>query len=162
MKQVTKWIVTSENPASLVHATRTTIGAAGSYLVARLFHLPEAEWASISTIIVMQSTVAASLPISMQRLAGTAVGAIFGGVTAFYFPRNVWAFGISVFIIGLICALFRVQRVAYRYAGITLVIVMLVTRSQSVWLIAIDRFVEVSVGIGVGLLLAAIWPERQS
>lgn len=161
MKQVTKWIVTSENPASLVHATRTAIGATGSYLIAHSFHLPEAHWASITTIIVMQSTLGASLPISMQRLAGTAVGAFFGAAASFYFPGNVWAFGLSVFIVGLICALFRVQRVAYRYAGITLAIVMLVTRSPSVWLIAIHRFVEVSVGIAVGLLLAAVWPERQ-
>jgi len=110
----------------------------------------------------MQSTLGASLPIFMQRLAGTAVGAVFGAVTAFYFPRNVWAFGISLFIIGLICALLRVQRVGYRYAGITLLIVMLVTRSTRVSFIAIHRFVEVSLGIAVGLLLAAIWPERGS
>jgi len=97
----------------------------------------------------------------MQRLAGTAVGAVFGAAAALYFPENVWAFGISVFLIGLICALFRVQRVAYRYAGITLAIMTLVTRSTSVCLVATHRFVEVSVGIGVGLLLAAIWPERR-
>ena len=161
MKDVTEWIVAKENPASLVHATRTAIAATGSYLIAQAFHLPEAHWASISTMIVMQSTLGASLPISMQRLAGTAVGAAHGAAVAFYFPGNVWAFGISVFVVGLICALFRVQRIAYRYAGITLAIVMLVARSKSVWVVAIHRFVEVSVGIAVGLLLTAIWPERQ-
>lgn len=162
MKHLTQWIVTKENPASLVHATRTAIGATGSYLIAHVFHLPESHWASISTMIVMQSTLGASLPVSIQRLAGTTVGAVLGAATAFYFPGNVWAFGISVFIVGLICALFCVQRVAYRYAGITIAIVMLVPRSTSVWLIAVHRFVEVSLGIAVGLLLAAIWPERES
>jgi hypothetical protein len=41
------------------------------------------------------------------------------------------------------------------------VIVMLVTRSTSAWSIAIHRFFEVSIGIAVGLVLSALWPERQ-
>ena len=53
MNQVTEWIVAKENPASIVHATRTAIAATGSYLIAHAFHLPEAHWASISTMIVM-------------------------------------------------------------------------------------------------------------
>jgi len=97
----------------------------------------------------------------MQGLAGTAIGATPGAAAAFYFPGNVWALGISLFILGLICALFRIQRVAYPYAGITLALVMLATGSGSVWLTAIQRFDEVSLGIGVSLFLATIWPERR-
>jgi uncharacterized membrane protein YccC len=162
MKNVAEWIVTQENPSSLVHATRTAIGATGAYLIAHAFHLPEAHWASISTMIVMQSTLGASLQISMQRLAGTAVGAVFGAAAAYFFPENFWAFGMSVFFVGLVCSLFRVQRIAYRYAGITLAVVMLVARTKNVWLVAAHRFVEVSLGIAVGLLLAAAWPERET
>ncbi|MEY2395845.1 MAG: hypothetical protein QOF94_2190, partial [Acidobacteriaceae bacterium] len=83
-----------ENPSSLVHAARTTVAAVVSYLIARLFGLPEAYWAPISTLIGMQSTLGASLPISMQHFAGTAIGAAVGAVTATYFHENVWAFGV--------------------------------------------------------------------
>ena len=38
---------------------------------------------------------------------------------------------------------------------------MLVPRSTSAWLVAIHRFFEVSLGIAVGLMLSASWPERQ-
>jgi len=108
----------------------------------------------------MQSGLGAALPISVQYFVGTAIGAAVGAVTVAYFGGSVWAFGIAVFLIGLLCAVLRVERSAYRYASVTLVIVMLVTRSASVWLIAIHRFFEVSLGIVVGLLLSEFWPER--
>ena len=160
MEQLSKLIVARENPSSLTNATRTTVAAIASYLVARLFHLPEAYWAPMSALIAMQSGLGAALPISVQYLVGTAIGAAVGAVTVAYFGDSVWAFGIAVFLIGVLCSVLRVERSAYRYASVTLVIVMLVTRSASVWLIAIHRFFEVSLGIVVGLLLSEFWPER--
>jgi len=73
---------------------------------------------------------------------------------------NTLAFGVGVFSLGLICTLLRLERNAYRYAGITLAIVMLIVRSGNALMVAIHRFIEVSIGIAVGLALAAIWPER--
>jgi uncharacterized membrane protein YccC len=162
MGQLSELIVARENPASLVHAARTAVAAVASYLIARLFRQPEAYWAPISTLIVMQSTLGAALPISAQRFAGTAIGAAVGAVAATYFPGSVWAFGVLVFLTGVICAALRIERGAYRYATVTLVIVMLVTRSAGVWLTAIHRFFEVSLGIAVGLMLSALWPEQRS
>ena len=153
-------IVARENPSSIRHALRTAVAGVISFVIARLFRLPEAYWAAISTLIVMQSTLGASLPISAQRLVGTAIGALVGGLIGSYFPGNALAFGLSVFAIGLLCAAFRIERVAYRYATITLAIVMLVSRSTNRWVIAAHRFAEVSIGIAVGLALSAVWPER--
>ena len=62
-------ILTKNNPSTLEHSARTAVAAVVSLLVARLFRLPEAYWASISTLIVMQSTLGAALPISAQRFA---------------------------------------------------------------------------------------------
>jgi len=45
MEQLSKLIVARENPSSLTNAARTSVAAVASYLVARLFHLPEAYWA---------------------------------------------------------------------------------------------------------------------
>src|SRR5208337_4336369 len=161
MNWLGKLIVAKDNPSSLTHSARTAVAAVVSLLVARLFRLPEAYWASITTLIVMQSTLGAALPISAQRLAGTAVGAAVAAVIGTYFPGNVLVFGIAVFAIGLVCAGFRVERSAYRYASITLAIVMLVPRSNSEWVIAVHRFCEVSMGIAVGLAITALWPERK-
>ena len=111
-------------------------------------------------MVVMQSTLGASLPISMQRFAGTAIGAAVGAATAAWFPVNVWAFGVAVYLVGLLCAVLRIETSAYRYANITLAIVILVTRSASPWLIGTYRFCEVSLGIAIGLVVSAVWPER--
>jgi uncharacterized membrane protein YgaE (UPF0421/DUF939 family) len=160
--QLTKLIVARENPSSLAYAARTTVAAIVSYLIARLFRLPEAYWAPISTLIAMQPTLGAALPISIQYFAGTGIGAAVGTVTATYFRGSLWAFGIALFLIGSLCATLHFERTAYRYASITLAIVMLVTRSTSGGMIAIHRFFEVSLGIAVGLVLSALWPERHS
>jgi uncharacterized membrane protein YgaE (UPF0421/DUF939 family) len=131
-----------------------------AYLIARLIRLPEAYWATVAAMIVMQSTLGAALPVSAQRFAGTAIGALVGAAAGTYFGGNVWAFGAGVFAIGVLCAVLRVERSAYRYASITLAIVMLVPRSASPWVIAIHRFFEVSLGIAVALVVSGLWPER--
>jgi uncharacterized membrane protein YgaE (UPF0421/DUF939 family) len=155
--QLGAWIIARDHPPSAGYAAQTVAAAIVSYLIARLFRLPEAYWAPMSTLIVMQSTLSAALPISVQYVAGTAVGAAVGAVTDIYFPENVWAFGVAAFIIGLLCVALRVERSAFRYASITLAIVMLVPRSTSGLLVALHRFFEVSIGIAVGLVFFALW-----
>ena len=159
---IEQFLVATENPSTLEHAARTAVAAIVSLLVARLFRLPEAYWAAVSTLIVMQSTLGAALPISAQRLAGTALGGVAGGFAAAYFPGNAFVFGIAVFLMGVLCAGFRVERSAYRYASVAVAIIMLVPRANKAWVIAIHRFVEVSIGIAIALAITAAWPERRS
>ena len=153
------WLGADES--EIVHAVRTAVAAVASLLIARLFHLPEAYWAAITTIIIMQSTLGAAWTLSKQRLAGTAMGATAGGLLSTYVSSNVAAFGAGVFLLGVICALVHVERNAYRYAGITLAIVMLVAHTQPAWIIAVHRFIEISIGIAVGLILTLLWKPPQ-
>jgi uncharacterized membrane protein YccC len=67
-----------------------------------------------------------------------------------------------VFVLGLLCALTRSGPTAYRFGGITLAIVVLIPRSNPAWQVAFNRAAEVSVGIGVALLLAVVWPDREA
>src|SRR5580658_5193085 len=161
MDQIRKWIVAKDHTSSLTDSLRTAAAAVASLLVARLFGLPEAYWAAIVTLVVLQSNLGAALPISAQRFVGTALGAAAGALVGTYFPGNVLAFGITVFVLGMFCAAFRVERSAYRYAGITLAIVMVVPRANGGRMIALHRFCEVSIGIAVGLAVSALWPESK-
>ena len=147
--------------SEIVHAVRTAVAAVVSLLIARLFHLPEAYWAAITTIIITQSTLGAAWTLSKQRLAGTAMGATAGALLTTYVGSNAAAFGAGVFLLGVICALMHVERNAYRYAGITLAIVMLVAHTQPAWIIAVHRFIEISIGIAVGLILTLVWKPSQ-
>ncbi len=152
-----RWIIAKENPQSIAHVGLAAIAALVSYLIAHLFRLPEAYWAPMSTLIVMQLTLNAALPVAAQYVAGTAVGAAVGAAIDAYGHGSVWAFAAAVVFVGLMCVVLRVERSAFRYASITLVIVMLVPRSTSARLVALHRFFEVSIGIAVGLALFAIW-----
>jgi uncharacterized membrane protein YgaE (UPF0421/DUF939 family) len=148
--------------AVLVHSVRTALAAVVSVLVARLFRLPESYWAPITTLVITQSSLGAALTVSGQRLAGTALGAAVGAVVAIHFGQNLFAFGVGVFILGLLCALVRSDRSAYRFGGITLAIVLLVPRTGPAWQIAFHRFAEVFIGIAVALIFAVVWPESES
>ncbi len=130
-------------------------------LVARLFKLPESYWAAITTMIILQSTLGGALSVSALRFIGTALGAAAGGLFAGYFGPQFYIFGAGIFLLGIVAAALHLDRSAFRFAGITLAIVMLVPRTHSPWIVAAHRFVEVSIGIVIGLLFTAIWPERQ-
>jgi uncharacterized membrane protein YccC len=56
---------------------------------------------------------------------------------------------------------FRLEKTAYRYASITLAIIVLIPRTAAPWTIALHRFLEVSVGIIVAIAVVAVWPEHQ-
>jgi uncharacterized membrane protein YccC len=142
---------------ALVHSARTAVAAVLSLVVARALGLPEAYWSTITTLIIMQSTLGAAWTVSEQRLAGTAVGAVMAGLLTTYFGSNLMAFALGVFALGLTCAALRLDD-AYRLASVTLAIVMLIARPEKAWIVAAHRFVEVAVGIAVGLALTAVWP----
>ncbi|MGO9228192.1 MAG: FUSC family protein [Bryobacteraceae bacterium] len=149
------------NRQTLEHAARTTVAATVSLAVARVFRLPDAQWAVISTMVVTQSTLGASLTISGQRFAGTALGATVAAVLATRFGSSILVFAVGVLGLGLVCATLRLDRAAHRFAGITLATVVLVSRSEPAWIIGAHRFVEVSIGIATGLVMTALWPERE-
>jgi len=63
--------------------------------------------------------------------------------------------------LGPLCGAFRMEKTAYRYAGVTLAMIVLIPRSNVAWIVALHRFFEVSIGILVALAVVAVWPEYQ-
>ena len=66
-----------------------------------------------------------------------------------------------MFILGVLRAVVHSDLTAYRFGGVTLAIVLLVPRTAPAWQVAFHRFAEVSIGIGVALILAMVWPEGE-
>ena len=116
------WAWNEKNLPSITHAIRTAAAATASVIIARLVQMPEAYWAAIATLVVMQSSLGATLTLSI---------------------------------------VFRLEKTAYRYASITLAIIVLIPRLSAAWIIALHRFLEVSVGIVVALAVVAVWPEHR-
>lgn len=154
---------------ALRHSARTAVAAVASLLAAHLFRLPEAYWAVVTTLIVMQSDAGAAWRVSVRRFTGTALGALLAAPLATCFRPSVFAFGAGIFLLGVLCSLLGradrrlpeyLDQTAYRYGGIALAIVLLVVRQEAAWVVALHRFVEVSVGIAAGLAVTTLWPER--
>jgi uncharacterized membrane protein YccC len=144
----------------LEHSARTAVTAVASLLVARLFGLPETYWAPITTMVITQSSLGATLAVSWQRFIGTVLGALVGAILATFFGPNIGVFGLGVCLLGFLCALVQTDRIAYRLGGVTLTIVMLVPRTKPAWQVAFHRSAGVSLGIAVALVMTIVWPER--
>jgi uncharacterized membrane protein YgaE (UPF0421/DUF939 family) len=142
----------------LLDAARTTVAAVASMLLARALKLPEYYWAPISAIVIIQSTIDPKT-VAWQRFAGTALGAALGALIATFFPANALVYAVAIFLCGVLCALLRF-RSAYRFAAITLSIILLIAHQRPAWIVATHRFVEVSLGIAVALVVAELWPSR--
>lgn len=112
------------NSLTLRHSARTAVAAMTSILVALVFRLLEAYWAAVTTLIVMQSKLGATLDVSVRQLIGTSLGVAVGTLLAESFGWNLIAFGGGLFLIGVLCPLVAhthqrlleyLDRTAYRY-----------------------------------------------
>src|SRR6202011_5897772 len=108
------WAWEKENLPSITHAIRTAVAATASVIIARLVQMPEAYWAAIATLVVMQSTLRATLTLSLERIVATAVGASVGALEANFFGANLIAFALAIFLVGLLSIAFRLEKTAYR------------------------------------------------
>jgi len=127
------WSWQKENLPSITHSMRTAAAATASVVVAQLVQMPEAYWAAIATLVVMQSGLGATLTLSIERIIATALGASVGALEAHYFGANLIAFMLAIFFIGLVSLAFRLKKTAYRYASVTLAIIVLIPRSNPAW-----------------------------
>ena len=149
-------ILSGINRDSFLDSVRTTVAAVAAVLLARLLKLPEYYWAPISTIVVIQSTIP-PLTLGWQRFVGTALGAVLGAALATYFSPSMVVYALGILLCGMLAWLLRVGS-AYRFAGITLSIVLLIPHTLPPWIVGWHRFLEVSLGIAVALVVTTVWP----
>lgn len=141
---------------ALIISARTAIATIASLLAAKSLRLQEFYWAPISTIVILLSTIN-PLTLAWQRFAGTAVGAFLGAIIASRFHTNWIVYGLGIFACGILSSMLRLGS-AYRFAAIALTIVLLVAHERAPWIVATHRFIEVSLGIAVALLVTLVWP----
>jgi len=145
---------------AMLSSTRTAVATVLSLLLARSLKLPEFYWAPISTIVILLSTINPRT-LAWQRFVGTALGAFLGALIANYFHPNWIIYGVGIFVCGVLSSILRLGA-AYRFAAIALTIVLLITHERSPCIVATHRFIEVSLGIAVALLITVIWPTTAS
>lgn len=154
-----KGIFSRLDRSSIVDWVRTTVAALASLLLARLLKMPEYYWAPISAIVIIQSTIPPHM-LGWQRFVGTAMGAALGAALATFFPPSALIYGLGILLCGVFAWVLRVSG-AYRFAAITLSIILLIPRTRAPWLIGWHRFLEVSLGIAVALVVTTVWPATK-
>jgi uncharacterized membrane protein YgaE (UPF0421/DUF939 family) len=145
--------------ASFLDSVRTTFAAVAAMVLARVLKMPEYYWAPISAIVIIQSTIPPRT-LGWQRFVGTALGAALGAALATFFRPSVLVYGLGILLCGVLAWLLRVGG-AYRFAGITLSIVLLIPHTRVPWIVGWHRFLEVSLGIAVALVVTMVWPQAK-
>ena len=149
---------TWERRRLLIHAAKTALAAALCWWIAMLFGLHDGYWGAISAIIVLQSNFGATISASRDRILGTLIGALLGFTFA-EFGALPWNYILAVLAAVIVCGLLGL-RSSSRLAGVTITIVMLV-KTGSHWTLALDRVMEVFVGILVAVGISTlVFPDR--
>jgi uncharacterized membrane protein YccC len=146
----------------LRHAVRVTAAAGAAYALATLLKLPQGYWAVFTAIIVVQSSIGATITASMERLIGTVVGAGAGAIGSY--ARARYGLGEGVVLCGLVAILVFAAAVRPRLkvAPITAVIVLIGSTNHLDPITAAGlRVAEIAAGglVGVAATLL-IFPAR--
>ena len=139
-------------------ALKTGIAALLSMLVYRALHLEHGYWAVISAIIVMQANLGGSIRAGIDRLVGTAIGALLGTLAFRYIGQTPISVGISIALTIFVCSWIGLKQ-AYRLAAVTASIVLLMGETNP-WQAGWNRFLDVVLGVVIALLVSAVWPSR--
>ena len=143
----------------VIHAAKTALAAALCWWLAQRFGLYDGYWGSISAIIVLQSNFGSTITASRDRLLGTLIGALFG-FSFSLFGVLPWNYILAVLAAVVVCGLLGL-RSSSRLAGVTITIVMLVQNAASHWTLALDRVMDVILGIVVALAITTlVYPDR--
>ncbi len=148
----------------LIHSLKTAIAFLIGLLIVWVFHLPaHGQWLLISLLVVMcaQSRVGAVMQKSYMRFLGTLIGACIAVLTLYLaYPSVVW----TTLILCLTTALFSYIADSPGYLsdagplGAVTVVIILIGQNPS-YTTALDRFLEISLGILIALLVSRfIWP----
>lgn len=152
-------ILTWERRRLLIHAAKTALAATFCWWLALRFGLRDGYWGAISSIIVLQSNVGATVTASRDRLLGTLIGAALGFLFSLMDP--LWlSYILALLAAVILCGLLNLRN-SSRLAGVTVTIVMLVHKDGPRWGLAFDRTEEVLLGIVVALTVSTlVFPDR--
>lgn len=144
------------------HAIRVSAAVGAAYALATLLRLPQGYWAVFTAVIVVQSSLGATITASVERFLGTVVGALAGAVAAYFHSRWPQFGGLILCVTVALLAFVVTIRPSLKAAPVTAVIMLIGTTTHMDPLIAAGlRVAEITVGSLVGVAATLlIFPAR--
>jgi uncharacterized membrane protein YccC len=141
----------------LALSIRVTIAALAALALAQLLQLPLPLWAVMTAVIVTQMSVGRSLKATLDYLAGTLGGAIYGGAIGVLFPHSSEIALLAVLALA-VAPLAFVATINPRFsvAPVTAIIVLVIpmTTHATPFASALDRLMEVTLGGVTGFFVS--------
>lgn len=144
------------------HAIRVSAAVGAAFALATLLRLPQGYWAVFTAVIVVQSSLGATITASVERFMGTVVGALAGAAAAYFHARWPQFGGLILCVTVALLAFLAAVRPALKVAPVTAVIMLIGTTTHMDPLIAAAlRVAEITVGSLVGVAATLlIFPAR--
>lgn len=144
------------------HAIRVSAAVGAAFALATLLRLPQGYWAVFTAVIVVQSSLGATITASIERLMGTVVGALAGAVAAYLHAKWPEFGGIILCVTVALLAFVVSVRPSLKVAPVTAVIMLIGQATHMDPLIAASlRVAEITVGSVVGVAATLlIFPAR--
>jgi uncharacterized membrane protein YccC len=141
----------------LALSIRVTIAALAALVLAQLLQLPLPLWAVMTAVIVTQMSVGRSLKATLDYLAGTLGGAIYGGAIGVLIPHSSEIALLAVLALA-VAPLAFVATINPRFsvAPVTAIIVLVIpmTTHATPFASALDRLMEVTLGGVTGFFVS--------
>jgi uncharacterized membrane protein YccC len=136
---------------------RTATAAGAALVLSQLLSLPEGYWTVITSIVIMQANLGASLAAAGDRLLGTFAGAALGFVVARLTPSTaLWTLAGLVLATALL-AMLAMRFPSFRIAPVTAAILLISAPSHAdPSLSAIHRVTEIGVGCIIGIAVSLL------
>jgi uncharacterized membrane protein YccC len=125
-----------------------------------LLGLVHSYWAAVTAIVVMGTDNTVTFSSCRDRILGTAIGAFLGWLTCYVWHGHYLLYGLAIAVCLLACGVLKFDK-AGRLAGVALSIIVLVKIDGGPGRAAIDRFLEVGLGIVIALVVTLfIFPAK--
>jgi uncharacterized membrane protein YgaE (UPF0421/DUF939 family) len=139
---------------SLQLAARAAASAVIALALAQELELEYPIYALIAAIVVMDLDPVRTRDMSLQRIVGTFLGAIFGIALSLTGPINAWTIGIGILASMWLCHPLKLEG-AEKLTGFVCAIVMFDHAGMPV-LYAFHRMLETLLGVGVSILASVV------
>ncbi len=157
LRRLTDWLQGRSDELRL--ALRTTLAGLITFTLAHLLELPQAYWAVLTSVIIMQASVGGSLKAGLDRMLATVAGAIWGVSVTLAIPhRDTPTLGLTLAVALAPLALVAALKPNYRVAPVTAIIVLLSTTGVQLGPVhyAIDRVLEIGLGCLIGFAVSLL------